>query len=344
MEVDYIIKQLCKGPLFTRSGFDEHESQISQVCETATQPSNPILPGESAAISFDRPRTTALFFDKVWSAYGSVPKDIAFGGNTDFEKVLFVTNFLLESIELTNELIIPDISTSLSTSIHLNTFRQRCLAMIRQAGFRTFVYKDSNVFPNINNLTRFLGDYFAKQHSISATPIFSGPGILETEYSPGNKGIVIRSMSGIDILDETKISWPQVYEVRKDHDARRKLRRMMHWLDSTMIGKSASFIEDEIAMRLDDYHKSIRKHGLKTMTGGISSILGSAELAAAATVTTAVTLASTPMWGLLSGAGVMIGKVAVSIAEAAIDYDDVKNGPNTEIAFVYDLKKKFVRL
>jgi len=338
MEVEQILNKLCKGPLFPRPGFNELEARFLDMFHAAIQPAGTVLPGESAAVSFDRPRTTALFFDKIWCAYGSVPEDLAFGGNTDFEKVLLICNVLLEAVEHTNQLVTRN---GLPDSAHLDMFRQKCLATIRKAGFSEFIYKDSNVWPNINNLTHFLGDYFAKRYSIAVTPIYSGTGIIDTEYSPGNKEIVIHSLSEIDVLDEAKIEWQQVYEFRKDHEAKRKLHRMMHWLDADMVGKSANFIQDELNIRLEDYQWTIRKHGLKTISGSISSILGLAELTAAATVTTAVTLTSTPLWGLLSGAGVIVGKIAVNIAEMAIEYDGAKSGPNTEIAFIYDVKKKF---
>lgn len=339
MNTEAIIAELCRGPLFPRPSFDMIEAKLREMCSSALRPSRPVDRNETAAVAFDKPRTTALCFDRVWSAFNSVPDDIAFGGDTEFEKILFITSFLLEAIEGTLGLVAIEPNFERSPFKEFKTFEKKCLDMIRAAGFVDFSYKNPDVFPNINNLTRFLSNYFLDNRAIPATPVYSGPGVIESAYRQGDGRVVVTTLSNLSIVDEDRLQWSQVREFRRDKEARRKYRRLLRWLDSNMIGKPAPYVEDEIATRLEDYHWSIRKHGLRTVTGAVSSLLESKFLTAGSAATAAAALVSEPIRGLLSGAGLIISKVAIRLADAAIDLQEIKRGPNSEVAFIYDVGK-----
>lgn len=64
--------------------------------------------------------------------------------------------------------------------------------------------------------------------------------------------------------------------------------------------------------------------------GEVSEVLASGGLVAAL---------SEPKHGLLTAGALTIGKVAIKVAKILLDYDDVERGPNSEISWVYEVKK-----
>lgn len=120
-------------------------------------------------------------------------------------------------------------------------------------------------------------------------------------------------------------------QFRDDEDSQGKYKRFTHWLDKNMVGKSQSFIEDEISIRLENYEQALKKHGIKTILGTIQEALDGKYLLSAG----ALTLAGHPALG----AGLIIGKILVKLAQTKLDFDDVERGPNSEISWVYEAKK-----
>jgi hypothetical protein len=108
-----------------------------------------------------------------------------------------------------------------------------------------------------------------------------------------------------------------------------------------MINKSSAFIEDEIAMRLDDYRWALKKHGLKALIGSISGVFDSKFLMGSTTVAAGLTfITSQPIWGLLAQAGMLIGKTAIRLSTMLLDIEEAKKGKGYEISYVYEAKKK----
>jgi hypothetical protein len=52
-----------------------------------------------------------------------------------------------------------------------------------------------------------------------------------------------------------------------------------------------------------------------------------------------VALAGHPTFGILAGAGLILGKVGVKLAQVLLDFNDVERGPNSEISWVYEVKR-----
>ncbi len=119
---------------------------------------------------------------------------------------------------------------------------------------------------------------------------------------------------------------------------------MRNWLDTEMVGKSISYVSDAIATRLDGYEWALKKHGIETVTGAVSDLLDYRFLASAGSVVGG--LLAGGLWagagtGLaeLVGAGIVIGKAAVSVVNKRVDLADRKRGEGSEVAFVHELKK-----
>ena len=98
-------------------------------------------------------------------------------------------------------------------------------------------------------------------------------------------------------------------------------------------------MQDLIAIRLDDYEWGIKKHGMKTVLGGLSCVMDPKFLASAAAVVGASTLAGGELWAALSSATLAIGGTAVSFGKSYIDYLDERRKDNYEVAYIHDIKK-----
>ena len=72
-------------------------------------------------------------------------------------------------------------------------------------------------------------------------------------------------LENLQIVNEENTNWQQVLEFRSDSESKEKYRRMIHWLDGSMVGKSESFIQDELSLRIKDYEAAYKKHGFKTL-------------------------------------------------------------------------------
>jgi len=179
------------------------------------------------------------------------------------------------------------------------------------------------------------------EYKIAGIPVYSSSNERDAQYGMGDHGAIVSYLKDLEIVDEENTRWEQVLEFRKDQTARLKYRRFIHWLDSEMVGKSASFVEDAIAIKLEDYRWALRKHGIRTFLGAISATLDPKYLLGTSAVAASMgLLTSQPLWALLTQGGLMVGKACVSLARAGLDFDEVRRGHNSEVAFVYEAQKR----
>ncbi len=120
-------------------------------------------------------------------------------------------------------------------------------------------------------------------------------------------------MSGLPNIDESKIEWDQIFEVRKDKIALRKLRRLRTFIIDNYHGKSKAYIEDDLMTRIDDYEDAATSWGLETVKS-IFSVGGSQKLFPA--VGTGLFAAFCGASGMISagtGAIIALGSVLIQI-------------------------------
>ena len=113
----------------------------------------------------------------------------------------------------------------------------------------------------------------------------------------------------------------------------------MHWLDAEMIGKSRSFVEDEIAIRLDTYERSLRKHGIRTLLGSLSAVVDVKTVSASTAALATFTFAGSTLAGAIAAGSILVGKTIVHIGHASLDLIEVRTGPGSEIAYVAEVVK-----
>lgn len=302
--------------------------------------------GESVAITHKKDKTAALCYDRICGtvslepdAEESIPESIRCFANTDDQWQISVFEEYGEAVidwfkcyctkRLTTRELIKEVPRPIAI---------QCLKLLQD-----FFNQVRNLGDEEDVATKFIlrriARSFSKKWSVPVVTIYESERHRAREYNAGDAQVIIASLSDLSIVDENRLTWEQVLQFRADRDARQKYRRLVHWLDKDMIGKSQAFIEDEIAERLQNYEQALAKHGIKTVVGTIQEALDGKFLAGASAVTGSVTLAGHPPLGILIGAGLILGKVVVKIGQSFLEVDDIERGPNSEISWGYEVKK-----
>lgn len=282
-----------------KSSKDFMESQACEVIKHINTNGLLASPGENVAVTLNKIKTVALCYDRVWCP-------------------------LLE-----NE--------------HKQIPKQiRCwnISPLKIAIMSGSPKKTSHLLKRIlRPLARKMSEKFTPGLNMSFTTVYESSAERDNAYSRGDREAILSSLSNLQIIDESCLTWEQVLEFRKDVGNKTKYKRFLHWLEKELIEKSQAFIEDEISLRLEGYENAMRKHGIKTVVGTIEEVLDGKYLLVASGVAGTLTIAGHPVLGMLAGTGLFIGKVGVKLIQTKIDFDDVERGPNSEISWVYEVKR-----
>ena len=163
--------------------------------------------------------------------------------------------------------------------------------------------------------------------------------LLPSEESTDEEGpYAVLALSGVPLVDVSKASWEQIVELRKDTDARAKLRNLRLFLHGTYKGKAKEFITDDLGRRLDEYDSARKRLGFEAVTGTISSLLDAKSLHAA----TATGIASAFVGGAFAGVGsavlVELGGMALELSKRRFAIKQFEN--SHELAYLIRAKKE----
>ncbi|MHC4425369.1 MAG: hypothetical protein ACYSYV_04635 [Planctomycetota bacterium] len=281
---------------------------------------NPILPnpGESIAISTAAPKTAALFFDKIWSlpAFAEkdrVPETIEFYGASELE--------------------------IWSQAVLLCAPKEKCdWEKIRNCLRETPIARHWG--RNIH-FSRSISEELFALYGLEAATIYSSSTIVNEEYAPGRMDVVFSSIDNIKIVDESKLEWNQILEFRNDDSARRKYRNMIQWFNGEMLGRPCSFISQELEHKLEDYEWALKKHGIETGIGILSSILNPKFVASTSVAVAGISVVGDKFWAAIGGLCLMVGQSALSLAKRSLDLQDLKRKQGKDIAYVHEIKNVF---
>lgn len=320
------------------------------------------------------PKTTALFFDKIWvpserdflgvvldESYLDIPDGIGFS-EYDLAKKKPVDNsiysrgsalisssvlcdlerrdaFIIAMREgkmkrhiLSNrgmpiEEVIKNIhlydSSKFTNGKSIDVITQK----VKKNDFRTSTNRNQGIAETV--------EVFRKRYGIEMTPIFVEKTEFEKAFTTDtNKenyehSVIDASIQAIPTIVEDGLSWEQVVDFRKDKKEIAKMRKFRNWANQNLEGKSSAEITDILCGELEDYESALKKHGIKTVIGGFSTIV-----AGAGTILPVI-LGSHEE---LAGAGLAVTATVITItSDQAMDYYEKKNTP---IAFIYDVAKK----
>jgi len=188
---------------------------------------------------------------------------------------------------------------------------------------------------------RVAADEIRTKLGLRAFPVYSTHRSYEAEYKRGDYGVLVATLANLEIVKEERLVWDQIIEFRADHDARTKYRRMIHWLDEKMLGKSQSFVQDDLEYRLADYRRVLKKHGMDSAFGSLTAVIDEKVLAAGATMVGALSyLQIDPVIAALSSGGILLSNVVAKLAKNACDYRAAKEEKGKEIAYVLEMKRQ----
>jgi len=278
-----------------------------------------ILPSgsETVAVTFGKEKTAALFFDKIWgfpqpNGIGSdknTPEEVLVYGCTKME-ILALVLFIARNLDD------PTLKSAASDAF----------AARYKLPFGTYP------------LAKLISRALREERGLQATAVFTSTEKLDEEYSAGGNSLILAVMNNLEVVDESALDWRQVFEFRKDKRAKSKLRKLRAWLDRDLAGKSIAQVTDAIGGRLEDYEWAVKKHGIKTVSGSVSDLLDPRFLGASAAIVGGLWATGSGL-AEIAGAGLIVGKVAISVIERLVDFGDAVHGQSSEVAFVSELKK-----
>lgn len=276
--------------------------------------SNPLGQDEQGILTLTRPKSSALFADRVWSV-GSPPEDksITFGWEIPRDirwRAMFDLAFLQAK--------------------HDGTTQEIENAPPATPNFLAYLKEQSR---------EMAADYF--KHGLNVVPLYDSSEVRNAEYKSGDQGVIVAIAEGVMVADEDSLIWEQVREFKRDTTSCTNYRRFIHWLDKEMNGKSTAFVIDEISSRLEGYTWALRKHGIKSVIGILEKTIKPSMLASVTAVGASLQyIMNQPVYSLLASGGLLLGGVALSLSKATLARKDIAMS-HREINYMHQIKSKF---
>ncbi len=292
-------------------------------------------PHETVAIS-RKPKMASLCYDRLWAPLTNiVPEPIRCWGGTSSEYIAVISYMALYQKWLSERAGAGEVGAA-------HAFEQalyEAMVPVIKSSPMTLEYVGTVNSPeqlkaSLDTLMRHAAVAFSQAHGVAMVPIYESAIERDRAYELGDRRIVVSVLSDLRVVDEDKLSWEQVLEFRRDEDTRKKYRRFLHWLDTDMVGRAQASVEDEISHRLEDYEWALKKHGIKCVLGTIEEALDGKYILGAS----GFALAGHPVLGALTVGLLVAGKMTVKLLQVRLDYDDVEQGANSEISWVYEAK------
>lgn len=227
--------------------------------------------------------------------------------------------------------------------VHEETVRKELTRRLRERLDKTRNYSAEEV---INLVEEYWGRHYvesAQRCGYRVTPVYLQQTQYFAENLVGQSVVYQAALQNIPDLVEDNVSWEQIAEFRKDKESLRKLRNMRMWIECFVKAESVIEAEDIISRKVDDYEWALRKHGLKTATGSLSSIFDWKGVTAITSGVGLTGFLGGPIWSALAGGLILGGRISLWIAERMIDREDVARGEGSEIAFICDAKRRLDR-
>lgn len=307
---------------------------------------------EIAATGVFHPKTTSLFFDKLW-----VPEPLVAG------KVTGSRAYKLAPYTVPAELCLDEPSAATETYVGaaarqstLTTeyvrdasgniayanprFRSRPIPPeILDAVLAEFMHSDTpaeldelehapTTIHRNQAIRRVVGAF--ERNGIAVTPVFLELRGYDRVFPNQEHEGLAACLAHVPTVLESKLTWKQVLEFRADAESVRKLRRFRNWFTLELLNKSGTEIQAQLSQKLDDYCWALRKHGLEAIVGGATSLL-----AFAATPAVVDTVVQHPLGGAVAGLAIGGGAVAWVLNKRIQRLELQRN----EAAYIYDVIK-----
>lgn len=214
----------------------------------------PVDKNDRLVLALAKPMTAALFFDRVWTLDREIPGSIGFRCGDANEQIALG---LLDGVIEDYSGLVQGDKTSKEVLDKSDEFLASPESELQLA--KAFYSLLTPAFEKLTN--RPVHTYFASDENLRST------------YTLGSTPMVIAAFETFDWIDEQQLNWDQVEDIRQDKEALLAMKRMLHWIDTTMAGKPLSFVADEIQLRRSEYEKATRKHGISLVRGAFGTLL-----------------------------------------------------------------------
>jgi hypothetical protein len=147
------------------------------------------------------------------------------------------------------------------------------------------------------------------------------------------------SVAGILVPDTQELSWDAIIELRKDPVARQRLRRLRVFAAKEYAGKSRTFMEDDLSVRVEDYEETLKTWGIKTALGTLSTCLTLQTTLQALFVDAVGVLSGLPPGAALATSlAVPLGRFVVELGTIRLAREEaIRQYP---LAYIADVKKR----
>jgi hypothetical protein len=312
---------------------------------------------DTIATGMERPKTTALFFDKIW-----IPSNYRY---SEYGK-------RLEYNKIPIEVLIREKNEELNCGLKYDMLfihRNRPYDTVEEDVFGKATGYEFLFSYNRNFGLKKVVHSFKKIYGIEITPIFINKTKFEESILSFDKNELAVQMEiykysqemnklvGIDVhpvpninlyrneevcnayeicinyvptIIEERLTWEQVLNIRKDRGSKNKLKRFKYWTNTSLKDKSKAEIIETLEKTVDDYKFALKKHGILTSIGGFTTILSSSS--------TILEVIINDFSGALVASISVTAAIVSFTATQLMDYIQTKREP---VAFIYDVSKKY---
>ncbi len=257
---------------------------------------------ETLATGFVKPKTTAMFFDKIWipnNIKGSwaekqlglidIPEEVLYKKIIEedtvyrLEQALLANNMYVPTIDLLGRLYLFSLNRNGLILKIVEEFKKKygCAIvpiLFDKTEFEEMLSENYDDIPIPYEYYNYVNQYGKKRE---LTPSDKKRINNSIKYLQNNKceqrtiDVIQASINYIPKIIEEKLEWKQVLELRKDKKAVRSLRRFRNWANISLINRNQDQIKEILYHTLEEYKFSLHKHGIMTAIGGFTTILSS---------------------------------------------------------------------
>lgn len=255
------------------------------------------------ALAWSDSRTAALYFDRV------LPVNIPDTYRTDTEDPIYYE--VLKRL-VPEALLDPHSRTGLASPVV--SYVSQYLITFPEAAGVTSLSSGETLEQRAASTTPKLLDAFGQLVSSSGVRDFAVYGEHLDSVKPDENSDPALVLSGLNLVDATKLSWRHILELREDQDSVERLRNLRRAVYKDYSGKPEAYIKDDIEFRISEYEAATKFWNLPTQKG-VLEIAMTGEALAAVGAAVALALFGAPIAAAAAAGGaIAVGKAALSIA------------------------------
>jgi len=146
------------------------------------------------------------------------------------------------------------------------------------------------------------------------------------------------SLAEMKLIDTSKATWNQIMEFREDEAAKKRVRNLRLFFHQNYQGKSRSYIEDDLAKRLDEYYDACKDWGFETVTFLLSAVMDSKNVISLLAGSAYGILFGGTAGGIISGAAIEIANISLHLAKRMHAFNKLRK--THELAFIIEAREK----